>query len=161
MHCMEKYFDILLWCHTVSDDSKCSQSRKRSSFADGEPVSKRAACAQKLTEVEEIVTDLKAKHGSAYPVEKLNAWAHMIHMGKHSSHELPPDLPYFRGTKKASDEHKAMTDLPSMSPGKRISLRTECMDQLKKWHSLLEMGAITASEYDEFQKKIVGDIADL
>ena len=47
-----------------------------------------------------------------------------------------------------------------MSPGKSISLRTECMDQLK-WHGLLEMGAITTSLYDEFQKKIVGDIAHL
>jgi hypothetical protein len=57
-----------------------------------------------------------------------------------------------------------MSDLPAtgtMSPGKRISLRTECTDHLKKWHGLLEMGAITASQYDEFQKKIVGDIADL
>ena len=46
-----KRTDIFLWCHTVSDDSKCSQSRKRLSLTDGEPVSKRAACAQMLTEV--------------------------------------------------------------------------------------------------------------
>ena len=47
-----------------------------------------------------------------------------------------------------------------MSPGKRINLRSECMDQLNKWHGLLEKGAISQTQYDEF-KKIIGDIADL
>ena len=61
-------------------------------------------------------------------------------------------------------ENKGRSDLPATgtrSLGKRISLRTECMDQHRKWHGLLEMCAITSSQYDEFQKKIVGDIADL
>ena len=47
------------------------------------PSSKQNACMQKITEVEEIVSDLQQRHGSEYSVEKLNAWAHMIHMGKH------------------------------------------------------------------------------
>ena len=92
---------------------------------------------------------------------KLYTWTHMIHMGKHSSHDLPPDLPYFKGTK---SEKRSTSHLPSkgtMSPEKRISLLTECTDQLKKWHGLLEMGVVTASQYDEFEKKIMGDIADL
>jgi hypothetical protein len=145
-------------------DGKCNQTRKRSSQVRGsEPLQKRGACAQKLTEVEEIVSQLKAKHGSAYTVEKLNAWAHMIHiMGKQTSHDLPPDLPYFKGAKKvANDENKGIPATGAMSPGKRINLRTECMDQLQKWHGLLQMGAITSGQYDEFQKKIIGDIADL
>ena len=31
------------------------------------------------------LVDLQAMHGNENPVEKLNAWAHMIHMGKHNS----------------------------------------------------------------------------
>ena len=87
--------DILLWYHVAS--GKQNQSRKRPTLTDtGEPVLKRGACAQKLTEVEEIVTELKSKHGNAYTIEKLNAWAHM---GKHSSCDLPPNVPYFKGAK--------------------------------------------------------------
>ena len=79
---------------------KQSHSRKRPTLTDtGEPVPKRGACAQKLTEVEEIVTELKSMHGNAYTIEKLNNWAHMIHMGKHSSCDIPPNLPYFKGAK--------------------------------------------------------------
>ena len=79
----------------------------------------------------------------------------MIHMGKHESRQIPPDLSYFGRLKTISDPSS------SMSPGKRINLRSECMDQLNKWHGLLEKGAISQTQYDEFKKKIIGDIADL
>ena len=110
------------------------------------------------------MSDLKAKHGTQYSVEKLNAWAHLIHIGKHESHDTPPDLPYFVGRVKKKGNSTAPSHempLPCMSPGKRINLRSECMDQLSKWHLLLEKGAITQNQYDEFQKKIIEDIADL
>ena len=80
---------------------------------------------------------------------------HIMHMGKHESRQIPPDLPYFGRSKKISDPSS------SMPPGKRINLRSECMDQLNKWHDLLEKGAISQTQYDEFKKKIIGDIADL
>lgn len=35
------------------------------------------------------------------------------------------------------------------------------MDQLSKWHYLLEKGAISQAQCDVFQKKIAGDIAAL
>jgi len=45
-----------------------------------------------------------------------------------------------------------------MSPAKRVSLRTECIEQLQKWHKLMESGAITKSQYDELQCKLFYDI---
>ena len=72
----------------------------------------------------------------------------MIHMGKHESRQIPPDLPYFGRSKKISDPSS------SMSPGKRINLRSECMDL----NGLLEKGAISQTQYDEFKNKIIGDI---
>ena len=44
-----------------------------------------------------------------------------------------------------------------VSPGRRVGLRTECIDQLKKWHALLVDGAITKAQYD-FQAKILNDM---
>ena len=47
-------------------------------------MSKRAsACLQKV-QVEDIVKKLEDKHDH-YSIEKLNAWAHLIHLGKHTS----------------------------------------------------------------------------
>ena len=52
---------------------------------------------RKLSEVKLAVKQLKDKHGSKYSIEQLNAWAHMISVGKHCSFEDPPNLPYFVG----------------------------------------------------------------
>ena len=57
-------------------------------------------------------------------------------------------MPYFRGTKK-----QKITDTnvqpASSSNGQRVTMRGECIEQLGKWHSLLEKGAITQADYDE------------
>ena len=109
--------------------------------------------------MEAIVNTLKEKHGSLQSVEQLNAWGHMIHVG------ITPALPYFSKAKgkSSSAEQEAGTQPSSpspvvLSPGKYISLRSECMDQLSKWYSLLEKGVIFQSKYEELQKTILGDI---
>lgn len=136
------------------------------------PRSKRKdSIAEKLAEVELTVKELKDKHGSKYSTEQLNAWAHMISVGKHCSFEDPPNLPYFVGKARSRKDDTAdpqhalsmSTDKPSsiavsLSPGKRVSLRTECIDQLSKWHQLLEKGGIDKEQYDSLQKAIIGDI---
>ena len=45
-----------------------------------------------------------------------------------------------------------------MSPGERINMRSECIDQLEKWHRLMESGAISAQQYHELQQTILSDI---
>ena len=166
--------EITLWCHVRKEDDgtsvtqkKQKSSRKRlfqTDVHDNAPESKRQTCAQKLKDVEEIVKSLKEKHGAMYSTEKLNIWAHMLHIGKHDSYEQPPNVPYFtRGTKKSSPQgSQTANDLPTpsdpMSPRKRLGLRTECIDQLNKWHSLLEKGAITQADYDKVQQTILKDI---
>ncbi len=134
---------------------------------------KKEAIASKISEVECIVKKLQDKHGNQYSGEKCNAWTHLIHVGKHDSHDDPPDLPYFRGTKKrklqtASEGREnsppspqaASKSSPSIitSPSKRVGLRSQCIEQLVKWHSLLEKGAISQLQYDEMQKAIMEEI---
>ena len=48
-----------------------------------------------------------------------------------------------------------------ISPGKRINLRSECMQQLDKWHRLLEKGTITELEYKETQEHILKEMKRL
>ena len=80
---------------------------------------------------------LKEKHATKYLVEQLNAWAHMMQMRKHVSTEVPPALPYF-GKAPSSKEAGTQPVQPSspqpvaLSPGKRVTLWSECIDQLGK-----------------------------
>lgn len=59
------------------------------------PSSKRQAIAKSISEVEDIIKQLKEKHGNMYSVEKLNCWAHMLNVGRWSSYDEPPDFPFF------------------------------------------------------------------
>ena len=172
--------DIMLWCSTPLEHSKSDvrtekKQRKKRSLTFDQPREevpqppKKQGCAQKITDVEAIMDTLKEKHGPAYTVEQLSAWAHMVQMGKHVSTEVPPALPYFGKAKSSNEKQEAEIQLtqqsspPSavLSPGKRISLRSECMDQLSKWYSHLEKGVISQSKYEELQGTILGDISTL
>ena len=167
--------DIMLWCcppHSKSDGGTESNRKKRSLTFDKRhegvpPPTKKQACAQKIKDVEAIVDALKEKHATKYSVEQLNAWAHMIQLGKHVSTEVPPALPYFGVKSPSSKEAGTQPVQPSspqpvaLSPGKRITLRSECIDQLGKWYSLLEKGVITQSKYEQLQETILGDMSTL
>ena len=165
---------ILLWCLKEGQPSK-SLPKKGTSVEDTAftPATKKQTasnhCAKIITEVEDVVKQLKEKHGSLYTVEQLNCWAHMYQSQKHGSLDFLPNLPYFRGTKHqrstSSKDNSAGTasqnsSRPGMSPTKRVTLRTECMKQLELWHSLLEKGGISKETYDDMQRTILEDIKE-
>lgn len=115
---------------------------------------------EKMSQVQVIVEELQERHGSSkkYSPEQVRAWAHMIQLRKHDSYETPPDKPFFKSNKNAKP---CMTAEKTLSPGKRISYRTECIEQLDKWHSLMEKGAISQAQFQELQERILGDIKQL
>ena len=168
--------DILLWCLKKVDDQPgaLNSKSKKNSASEGAPTAKRpkqstSHYAETLTEVEELIKQLREKHGSLYSPEQLNCWAHMHQTKKHGSLETPPNLPYFRAAKRKWSSAVTNTqDTPSypsftpsgLSPSKRVTLRTECMKQLELWHSLLEKGGITKEQYDELQHTILDDIKE-
>ena len=92
-----------------------------------------------------ILGRLKEKHAVAYSEEKLRAWAHLIEMEKHSSYDEPPNTPFFAGkglkaAKSASDTARSTTGMSSsngVSPSKRLIMRSQCIEQLNRWHTLL------------------------
>ena len=47
---------------------------------------------------------------------------------------------------------------PGVSPGKRLNMRSECIDQLEKWHRLMQNGVITPEQYKEIQDNILSNI---
>ena len=163
--------DFNHWCYNQVDDAETHKAcgHKRATTTDGAALAPKAklTCVRKVSEVEEIIKDLREKHGTNFNVEQFSMWAHIIHIGKHSSREAPPDLPFFQqGNKKTTVAPSSSASIPTssssvaVSSGKRVSLRSECINQLDKWHSLLEKG-ITQEQYEEMQKAIVKDMHKL
>lgn len=83
----------------------------------------------------------------------------MIHTKKHTSYDVPPDLPYFK-----KRDSGAKANIPatihdaSTSPGKRVNLRSECISQLDKWHDLFEKQCITQEQYHQLHEAILKDV---
>ena len=97
-------------------------------------------------------------------------YGHICYIKRHSSYDELPNFPYFtKSRKKPSDKTisrgessginapVALTALPA-SPGKRVKVRSECIDQLKKLHSLLGDGIITDADYEKITETILKDI---
>ena len=157
---------IMIWFFTQK------KKRSRSPVSDCETSTNKRSCTKgeerssKLAQVEEIVSELEQKHSGKYSREQLNVWAHMLQLKKHDSREVPPDKPFFRGSKlrhvSPQNSEIASTSVNyGVSPGKRIGLRTECLSQLDKWHQLFERGAISESVYKEMQETILEEMKTL
>ena len=74
-------------------------------------------------------------------------------MKKHLSYDEPPNKPFFRSSRKSSS-----TPAAGVSPGKRIDMRGQCVDQLLKSHQLFEKGVISKEQYEEFQASILNEV---
>lgn len=106
---------VVLWCDgrsTKSSDSYdpvvASHGRKRRSAHVSEPVmSKR----QQLDEdIQDIVQDLKDKHGSKYSLPQLRWWARMIVAGNHDSNDDPPQIPAITGIQPKREKKPSLSD---------------------------------------------------
>lgn len=113
-----------------------SSSEQAQETGRGSSRSKYSAEHNKMFELEEIVDELEKRHPKKYTTEQLRVWGNLMLMKKHDSYDHPSDKPFF----KQKEEQPAAG---ARSPGKRIHYRSECMDQLDKWHSLLQRGVIT------------------
>jgi len=156
--------ECTLWCYSKGEDkkhTKWSHSKSPSAKSSKPRLSQYDSHVSKMAKVDEIYQSLDKTHGSLYTPEQKRAWAHMIELGKHSSQANPPNKRFFQKSTSSADANPTYTGTLSRSPGKKIKIRSECIDQLQKWHELLNCGAITKEQYDEFQDTILKDIRQL
>ena len=117
---------IQLWCYTHATTTRSQKETSKDMSASSE--------SQK-SDVDAVYEQLREKHTS-YDEERLRMWAHLVQMGKHASLDEPPDKPYFCGRKRPNNEHDALsctkTRIVSNSPERKVSIRTELIDQLEK-----------------------------
>ena len=99
---------------------------------------------QKQSEVDEVYEELQKKHKGSYSPEQLRAWSHMVRLKTHDSLNEPPDKPFFKGRKRPTDnsppDNKRLAT--SASPSRKVNIGSELIDQLEKWHKLLDSGVM-------------------
>ena len=179
--------EILIWCFLPGKLENGTKKRKNQSDK-SDATEKRTKCvaaiADKMNEVKDILAKLQSKHGTKFSVEQYHAWAQLIHIGKQESYDEPPNFPFFMGRKQnaksSADVHgpdtgthsttstsaagsttstsTSTTGILVISPGKRINLRTQCIQQLQQLGELLEKGNITQEQYEKLQSTILSDI---
>lgn len=125
---------------------------------------------EKISKAKKVFESLLEKHGGRYKAEQLHAWAQLIEMQKHESLDTPPDFPFFKGNRSPKQSHtsadekapttpsKTAANIVGVSPGRKIHMRTECIEQLQKIGYLLEKGNISQEQYEKLQETIMSDI---
>lgn len=108
--------------------------------------------------LDEVFNELDEKHNGKFSVEQLRMWAHLVNMGKHTSLDIPPDKPFFRGNKKKLPSLSEVSTSTDISPIKRSNLRSQYMTQMRDWHALFEVAAITKEEYEDQKARILEDL---
>ena len=160
--------EILLWCYSAQESSKRphppdepdegSYSQKRSRYKKQ---------IDMMREVEEIEDDLRSKHEGKYTEEQIRMWAHLIQMNKHTSYEEPPNKKLWKTSDNAgssqgasgSKSHSLGSSKSVLdSPGKRVSLRGQCIDQLHRLQQLYTDGGITNDQYMEMKESIMKEV---
>ena len=71
---------------------------------------------------------------------------------------MPPERFFKKTTTRIESDNtftsKISSDKVVMSPTKRLSLRSQCIEQLEKRHRLIKGGAISKEQYDKLQMKL-------
>ena len=136
-----------------------------------------SATEERKTRQKELRDLLQTKHGSKFNGMQYTFWAEAIIAQTHDSTDEPPNSPLFsvgRSRRSGSTslneaftglansisdvmKHKTTTASANNSPGKAVSLRSKYMEQLRELHSLFDMGALTAAEYEE-QRSVIVDL---
>lgn len=149
--------DSDLDCETTSSTKKKKKKKKQ------------ARISYEEEEVQEVVDNLKEKHGSDFTVMQYRIWGEMVVGGNHKSLDDPPNNTMFSraggGTPyKKKNQHSPMTELATAitaalspkhspavgiagSPAKVIEGRSKLYKQLSELQNLRSSGILSEEEY--------------
>ena len=173
-----------MWCDGLKDKGTASWKHAHSEDSEDERPSKQKKQAENETKVEEIVDDLKTKHGSSFSPMQLCIWAEMIAADMHRSIDDPPNttmfmraggaIPYQKKSVQQSPIAQALTEAaiaistalspsPGMqlnqgtgtSPAKVIDSRSKLYKQLSELQNLKTSGILTEEEYTTEKESVM------
>ena len=125
--------------------------------------------------MDEIEDKIQSKNEGKYTIKQIRMWAHLIHMKKHTSYDEPPNKRFwkpkssgigatgattFGATEAATSGASGVAAFNnvSASPGKRVNLRGECIDQLLRLQQLFDSGGLTQEQYTEMKEGIMNEM---
>lgn len=122
--------------------------------------------------MDEIEEKVRSENEGKYTEEQIRMWAHLIHMNKHTSYDEPPNKRFWKpkssstgattsgATGETTFGASGMTASKSISasPGKRVNLRGQCIDQLLRLQQLFDNGGLTQEQYTEMKKGIMNEM---
>ena len=115
--------------------------------------------------VQEIVDNLKSKHGTKYTVFQLRIWAELISSGLYTSTDEPPcNNSMFQragggsSSKKKQDQNESAAGIATSSPARLIDSRSKLYKQLSELQNLKSAGILTDSEYATEERDYYGPI---
>ena len=125
--------------------------------------------------MDEIEDKIRSKNEGKYTKEQIRMWAHLIHMKKHTSYDEPPNKRFWKPKSSSIGATGATTsgateaatsgasgvaafNNVSASPGKRVNLRGECIDQLLRLQQLFVSGGLTQEQYTEMKEGIMNEM---
>ena len=159
--------EILLWCYSAQESCKRPHPPDEADVGSSQKRSRYNKQIDKMREVEEIEDDLRSKHEGRYTEEQIRMWAHLIQMNKHTSYEEPPNKKFWKtpdssgssqGTSSSKSSSLGSSKSGLDSPGKRVSLRGQCIDQLHRLKQLHTDGGITEDQYTEMKESIMKEV---
>ena len=154
--------NITLWCMGVSDKRRRGKHRRDYSDSNSECDSddtrqrsrskskkKKTKYEEKVERVDELVDELKLKHGTMYTNIQYRVWAETIESQNHSSMDNPPTGSFFKNQGKKNNPSTTGTPGPSgaLTPQKIAQLRSTYIQQIKELHDLQTCGAITSDHF--------------
>ena len=102
---------------------------------------------------------LWAVNKGSYDEERLRMWARLIQMDKHRSNHLTNHFGVdARGQLLNQKVMVSPKHVLSNWRGRKVSIRTELIDQFEKWNRLHASGVIDETEYQELRGNILTDI---
>ena len=166
-----------LWCDGITQEAiPTSAQAKRGAITVDEsseseeevrkqkPRKKKAKTAyvERLERIDDIVDDLREKHGSKFSTIQYRVWAETISAGRHADLETPPRGSFWRGSKGKESEagSKVNSETPSantstcITPVKAAELKSTYIKQIRELHSLVEIGAISDEDFKK-QKDVI------
>ena len=129
---------LTLWCE--GRDKKRKKKASDSSGSDNESNGTRkkkkgSSSDDRMSRVDDIVDNLREKHGHAYSNLQFRVWAETIVGGRHESMDNPPKGSYFK--KSCSPATLAKQTRTVITPVKAAELKTMYISQVKELHSLM------------------------
>ena len=154
---------LTLWCEGQRKKRKQPESSDSDEEYHRVKKKKKSKSEERVDKIDDIIDDLREKHGISYTNLQYRVWAETINGGRHKSLDNPPKGSYYKKIKMPQSPIKSPVtsrEIPTViTPIKAAGLKSTYITQIKDLHALLESGALSDQDFQK-QKNIILEAMD-